>query len=136
MFEQQSASPWQEAPTARHTVQAPSQSSSLQSTKPSQSSSIPSVQADSKAGGALRYDPERDAFVLRGMVPGLQRKRLTRLGGDAAGSVTWLVVSARLRAVLEAAARHPGAWHALPAEEGWVDCRWDAVDPGDAAHTG
>jgi len=92
---------------------------------------------DSRSSSALRYDPERNAFVLRGMVPGLERKRLTRLGDGAAGSVTWAEITARVREVLEAATRRPGFWHSLPAEGGWVDCRWqDAGDRGDAAHSG
>jgi hypothetical protein len=48
----------------------------------------------------------------------VERKRLVPLGRSAARAVTWLVISARLREVLEAAARHPGEWRTLTPHAG------------------
>src|SRR5687768_7159676 len=80
---------------------------------------------ESNASGAIRYDPRRGGFVLRGMVPGLERKRLTRLGETTPRTVTWAVISARLREVLESAALCPGEWRALPPDGDRVDCSWE-----------
>ena len=72
----------------------------------------------SRLPGAIHYEPQDNAFVPQGMAPGLERKRLTRIERGAARTVTWVVVSARLREVLEATGRHPGEWQTLTPHAG------------------